>query len=106
MQWVGLAAMLLVAAAILVMALMWCVDLAQGIPFLTDAEGQVMMSYQIVLLVVFWLLFAVLIGIVVYEFFFMPLATAKETGPDREIIDGRIVEIGREGAKDRPAKKD
>lgn len=99
MHWVLLASLLLFASCLLVMVVIWTIDFAKGIPFITgpDDSGQVgeaLVGYEVTIYLVFWVLFLVLVGLFVYELLFYPVDELVPDAIDRkEIVDGEVVDV-------------
>lgn len=97
MQWVGMVAMIVVGILCLLMAIQWTIDLAQGIPFFTrpgtsnDPIGEPIVTYEWVVLVVFYVLALGLFGMAIYEFFFMPLKPDAPVVHRIDFVDGKAV---------------
>ncbi len=92
-QWVGMVCELFFGLLLLLMAIMWSIDMAKGLAFFTDYDGNALMAYEWVVMAIFYILAVCLFGILVFEFFFMELGKEKKEAPDREMIDGKIVEM-------------
>lgn len=95
-QWIGMVCMLLVGIFCFLMAIMWSIDMANGIAFFPGPEvdgevGDPMTSYEVGALIVFYILGLGCIGMTIYEFFFMEIRGRKPG--NRDIIRGRVVDL-------------
>ena len=94
MRWVGCVFSLLVAVLCIMYAIMFTIDRAKGLPFFTDREGNAMHTYEILVTIVFYLVGLFLLGTWVYETFIAPIKP-KYSGPAKDIVGGRVIEIPR-----------
>lgn len=95
-MWIGWVCMFIVGLLCFLMAVMWSVDLASGIPFFTEAGengeiGPAMTSYEIAAVIVFYILGLGCLAMTVYEVFFRPIETKK--AGHRDIIHGAVVDL-------------
>ncbi|HBR85903.1 MAG TPA: hypothetical protein DEA32_01815 [Firmicutes bacterium] len=96
MRYIGSLSMLAVAIICLIWAVMFSVDLGNGVPFFTGPAvggnpGVELKSYEVIVTVALYVMGLFLAGLFVYEFFFQPFT--KKPVSNRELVGGEVVEI-------------
>ena len=90
MRYIGSLSMLAVAIICLIWAVMFSVDLGNGVPFFTGPAVE-LKSYEVIVTVALYVMGLFLAGLFVYEFFFQPFT--KKPVSNRELVGGEVVEI-------------
>lgn len=92
MRYVGLVCLLALFICFLLFDIMWTDDMASGLPFFTDGDGNELTGYEIGSLIAFYIVTVFLLGTFIYDLFFqeIPPRHGKIT---KDIVKGRVIDI-------------